>query len=55
MKDKIIYLDDLSWIPNPDDEIEKMIEKYDERRKDKKKSKYSISLENGEVVEIEVR
>lgn len=53
MKDKIVYLDDLSWIPNPDDEIEKMIEKYDEQRKDEKKSKYSISLENGEIAEVD--
>lgn len=30
-----------------------MIERYDERRKDKKKSKYSISLENGEVVDVD--
>lgn len=53
MKNKIIYLDDLGWIPNSDDEIEKMIEKYNELRKDKRKSKYSVSLENGEIAEVD--
>ncbi len=53
MKDRIVYFDELSWIPNPDDEIEKMIARYDERRKDKKKSKYTISLDNGEIAEVD--
>ena len=53
MKNKIVYLSDVSWISNLDDEIEKMIAMYDKRRKDKKKSKYTISLENGEVAEVD--
>ncbi len=53
MKHETIYFNDVSWIPNPDDEIEKMLARYDERRKDKKKSKYTVSLENGEVAEVD--
>lgn len=53
MKNKTIYLDDLSWVSNPDDEIEKMINDYDDRRKEKKKSKYTISLKDGEVAEVD--
>lgn len=53
MKNKTIYLNDLSWVSNPDDEIEKMINDYEDRRKEKRKSKYIISLENGEVAEVD--
>ena len=53
MKTETIYLDDLSWIEDPSDMIDKLEQEYDENKKNKRKTKYQVSLENGDVMEVD--
>ena len=53
MKNEIIYFDDLSWIEDPNNDIDKMIDEYDEEKEEKRKTKFEIKHEDGTIQEVD--
>ena len=53
MKQDDILLNDMSWIADPTNEIDKLLEDFDVKKEEKRKTKYSIPLEDGKVEEVD--
>lgn len=51
MANRIEYFDDLSWVVDPNNEIENMFKKH----KEKKKQKYRIPFEDGKIMEVDFK
>jgi len=53
MKNEIIYFDDLSWIEDPNNDVDKMIDEYDEEKEERRKTKFEIKHEDGTIQEVD--
>jgi len=53
MKHKVVYTDDLSWVEDPNKEIDKIVKKYDQEQEEKRKTKYEIKQDDGTILEVD--
>jgi hypothetical protein len=53
MKHNEVLVGDFSWVEDPNNDIDKILEDFDIKREEKRKTKYSIKLEDGKVEEVD--